>query len=699
MTALSPAATLPPLRDELHIHPAGNNRDGSPAWHLADPVRNLFFRLGWLEFEMVRRWALGSAPQIAEAISRETTLTVEEEDVTLFLRFLQQQQLLRHSSFKSRPPLWKRILHGYLFIRLPLIRPEKALRRFLPWVCWLFSVPFLLVTLLAALSGLVLAARQWDSVQAALHGALSWNGALAFAVALIFSKCWHELGHAFVATRHGVRVGHMGVALLVLWPMAYTDTGESWKLSRSQHRLAIASAGIVAELMLAGWATLFWSFAPEGNVKNALFFLATTAWVMTVAVNASPFMRFDGYYILSDWLDCPALHERAGNWAKRWMRGHLLGLDDPLPDNVSPAFSRFLTLFAFATWIYRLTLFIGIALVVYHAFFKALGLVLFFIEIITFVVHPLFRELRIWHMRRQEVKPARLLRLCIMLLALGLTVFLPWSRQVSLHGVMEAGVAQPVYTPYAAQLEKVRVKDGDTVTVGQTLFELVAPLPGDEKAKAQALNQAWQASARGAMALNKDGAAKQVLAEQMARQYATQQQASVVELQRLQLLATQKGVVHDVVQTLHAGSWVSPGTRIASVVDPYHWRVKALVSETDLSRLRPQAKAKVYVEGQWQTVQGTIVAIDHDAVKRLPNLMLAQPHGGPVALNPTLAAKELRPAAVWYRVVIEGTSTRPLTQEQRVQVDVSSEPQSFAHGWINSAMLMLIQQTGFGKEG
>ncbi|EQB6624687.1 site-2 protease family protein, partial [Escherichia coli] len=68
------------------------------------------------------------------------------------------------------------------------------------------------------------------------------------AVALILSKCWHELGHAFMATRYGVRVGHMGVALLVMWPMAYTDTGESWKLSQSRHRLSIASAGIMAEL-------------------------------------------------------------------------------------------------------------------------------------------------------------------------------------------------------------------------------------------------------------------------------------------------------------------------------------------------------------------------------------------------------------------------------------------------------------------
>ena len=55
-TALAQPQPLPPLRDELKIHPAGNNRDGSPAWHLADPVRNLYFRLGWLEMEILSRW-------------------------------------------------------------------------------------------------------------------------------------------------------------------------------------------------------------------------------------------------------------------------------------------------------------------------------------------------------------------------------------------------------------------------------------------------------------------------------------------------------------------------------------------------------------------------------------------------------------------------------------------------------------------
>lgn len=144
-------------------------------------MRNLYFRLGWLELEMLRRWPLGAPQAIADSISQETTMTVDEQDVLQFLGFLQQQQLLRRGAFKARGSLWRRILHGYLFIRLPLVRPEKALRRMLPWVEWLFSAPFLLLTAVAALAGVVLAARQWDNVEAALHGALSWNGALAFA--------------------------------------------------------------------------------------------------------------------------------------------------------------------------------------------------------------------------------------------------------------------------------------------------------------------------------------------------------------------------------------------------------------------------------------------------------------------------------------------------------------------------------------
>ena len=100
----------------------------------------------------------------------------------------------------------------------------------------------------------------------------------------------------------------MGIAFVVLWPMLYTDTGESWKLRSSRQRLAIASAGILCELSLAGLSTLGWALSDPGPLRNALLYLATTSWVLSLALNASPFMRFDGYFILSDLLDFPNLH-------------------------------------------------------------------------------------------------------------------------------------------------------------------------------------------------------------------------------------------------------------------------------------------------------------------------------------------------------------------------------------------------------
>lgn len=690
----------PALREELQLRDAGINRDGSPAWHLNDPVRNLWFRLGWLEIEILKRWPLGKPQAIADDITAQTTLQVLPEDVDEFVGFLQQHQLLKIPRYRPEKSLWTHLLHSYLFIRIPLVHPGKMLKTMLPWVSFLFSRTFLLLTVVAGLTGLTLAARQWDAVEATLQNAVSWQGALGFMLALVLSKCWHELGHAFMATRYGVRVGHMGVALLVMLPMAYTDTGESWKLSRSRERLKIACAGIMAELVLAAWATLLWSFAPEGAFKNALFFLATTAWVMTVVINASPFMRFDGYFILCDWLDFPGLHERAGAWAKRAMRKALLGLEDPLPDNVSRGFSRALTLFAFATWFYRLMLFIGIAIVVYHAFFKALGVFLFVIEIMTFVVLPMIRELKVWWQRRAEIRRSRRLRIALVLAALLAVVLLPWSRSVSMPGVIDAAMVQPLYTPFGAMMLKARVQDGETVKKGQLLFELAAPQPETDEHKAIAMRQAWEASARGAQGLDKESAARQVLAEQMARQFALQQRAGNMELRRLQLFAAMDGRIEERNLTLQEGSWVSPGDRIATVIDASRWRVDALVTEDDLQRIKQGASANVFLPGQIQPLSGTVVSVDQHSLTKLPSMALAKEYGGTIALAPRVPPKELKPEKVWYRVSIQGHDGQPpITREMPVQVVVKSDGQSLAHRWINSAMLMLIQQSGMGKEG
>jgi putative peptide zinc metalloprotease protein len=83
--------------------------------------------------------------------------------------------------------------------------------------------------------------------------------------------------------RLGLKVAHMGVAFVVLWPMLYTDTGEAWKLRSSRQRLAIASAGILTELTLAALSTLGWAVCEPGAVRDGFFYLATTSWVLSLA--------------------------------------------------------------------------------------------------------------------------------------------------------------------------------------------------------------------------------------------------------------------------------------------------------------------------------------------------------------------------------------------------------------------------------
>jgi hypothetical protein len=69
------------------------------------------------------------------------------------------------------------------------------------------------------------------NVHATLVDSLTWQGLLAYGLTLGFVKVLHELGHGLMAKRFGCRVPTMGVAFLVLWPVAYTDTNEVWKLT------------------------------------------------------------------------------------------------------------------------------------------------------------------------------------------------------------------------------------------------------------------------------------------------------------------------------------------------------------------------------------------------------------------------------------------------------------------------------------
>ena len=157
----------------------------------------------------------------------------------------------------------------------------------------------------------------------------------------------------------------MGVALLVLFPVLYTDNTDAWRLTDQRKKLQIVLAGLMVEFHIALLALFSWTVVEDGPLRSAAFFLATGSLVGSLLVNLSPFMRFDGYYALADFLGMQNLQPRAFELARWQVRQWLFGLPENPPEPFPATKHYFLVFYSFATWIYRFFLFLGIALLVY----------------------------------------------------------------------------------------------------------------------------------------------------------------------------------------------------------------------------------------------------------------------------------------------------------------------------------------------
>ena len=698
--------TLPPLREELALLPGPPLADGQPSHTLHDPVRNLFFQIDWPTFEILCRWQLGEMATIAAAISAQTTLHLEAEDVEGVLHFLYDNQLLqaqpgsagefaqrlqqRQGSFSQ----W--LLHNYLFFRIPLLKPDRWLGRWSSRLSFFFSRQFFMLTLLALALGLIEAYRDWERFSATLVDTLTWSGMASYGLALLVVKTLHELGHGFTAKRFGCRVPTMGVAFLVLWPVAYTDTNEVWKLTDRRQRLLVAAAGVMTELVIAVWATLAWALLPEGAPKSIAFLLATTTWIATIAINASPFMRFDGYFLLADWLGMPNLHARAFALARWDLRERLFALGEAVPE-VFPARRHLgLILFAYATWIYRLVLFLGIAALVYTFFIKAVGILLFIVEMVWFVLAPFYQEIKAWRLRWPALRHStRARRSGYLALAALLLLVLPWPSRMSAPALLRPSEQLVIYAPPHAQLLALPFPEGSTVPAGAVLLELSSPDLKNRQANAQARANRlrWQASA-GAFD-SEQRSQWQVLQEQVSSVDA--ELASVqADTSRYAPIAPFDGVLRDIDPDLRPGAWLSQQEIVARLVSKEGQHAITYLDEDEVGRVAVGDSARFYSDG----LEGPFLAlevarIDADASRTLPDIELSSLYGG------TLVVREkkglLYPERSLYRVTLKVTAPAKELAQHAWRGKVVIAGRWSAPGWrfLRTAVSLFWREAGF----
>ena len=706
---LSPAleqVTLPALREDITLQSAATGSDGAPHWDLYDPVRNTFFRVGWLEFELLSRWQEGmSADMLCAKVGAETPLNVMQEDVMTLIVFLQNNELLRAAYAGQRGMLfkmalgrklsiWQWLLHHYLFIRIPLLKPEAFLTRTLPYLAFLFKPSFFLWIGALSVIGVIRVIDQWAAFSKTFLYFFSWEGMIYYGVALALAKSFHEAAHAYTATRYGLRVPTMGLAFMLMMPLLYTDTSEGWKLKNRKARLAIDGAGVIAELCLAGLALFLWSFIPEGPLKSATYILAAVTFISTLGVNLNPFMRFDGYYLLMDAVDVPNLQNRSFAFGRWQLRQWLLGVEEAIPEPEFESRKVLLLLYAYFTWIYRLVLFTGIAFVVYYFFFKAAGIILFAVEMGWFVVLPIWKELKIWWTHRdkwQSNKAAR--RTGVVAVIIFLLLALPWRTEISGAGYWQADPYTRIYPPSAARLTKVLVVEGQEVRKGDVLFVLESPSTDWQLQAAQERIAGIKSQLAGSVASSSLLEKKQGLEQELAEAEA-ELNAQTEDNHRLQIVAPHDGVFRDLDNGLYPGAWLSMSRRLGLVVGKQDAYAQVFVNEAHVGRISIGAHAKIITRASDANSYNAVVTdIDKTATIDLPEPMLASPYGGPIAAHAG-SKGEMTAHESLYRVTLKTEGTANERQLAAVSAYIDSERSSFLLDSVRKAVGVVIRESG-----
>jgi putative peptide zinc metalloprotease protein len=194
--------------------------------------------------------------------------------------------------------------------------PER-LHRGLSWALQpLFWAP-LVIAAVVCFAGLDiwLIATQGSRILSAVQHAILQPDLLLMVIAIsIAVGAFHEIGHATAARYGGAKPGVMGVGVYLMLPVFYTDVTDSYRLNR-QGRLRTDLGGLyfnVIAILIAAGVYQATRFAP------LLIFVAISQ--MEMLYQFLPFVRMDGYYVVSDLIGVPNLFAYVGPTLARLLR-------------------------------------------------------------------------------------------------------------------------------------------------------------------------------------------------------------------------------------------------------------------------------------------------------------------------------------------------------------------------------------------
>lgn len=638
------------LRIRIHSRVrVATRKFGGETWHLLhDPLSNEHSRLRGDAWRFIASLpshrSVGDAWQAAYDRGEIGALT--QHRVVQLISSLYRRNLLALSTpvdsarlaergrRRLRKPALQRA-QSLLFLQIPLVDPDRALKALEPLVRLIFGPIGLLIWGIALVAGLTTLSHHWGGVLNASSAVFATPDPILLFASFMVSKALHELGHAGMCRRHGGAVHTLGVMLLIFAPLPYADVSSAWGFRSRAARIAVGAGGMLVDVFVASIATLAWSSTPPGAFNDAAFSLMLTSATYAFVINANPLMRFDGYYILSDLIDVPNLAAQSAAAFGNVMRGIVLGHPaNRDPDDVAVHHAG-LAVFGGLAFLYRIFAIGGIVLFLADQYL-GLGLLAAIVLTLAASAPAAQRMMAAWRASRASTPFMPLAvwgRLGATAGLLCSLLFIPLPDWNTLPASIEAIGARLVSTGTAGRVVEVVASPNTFRRAGEPLVRLEDPELALDRRTVE-----LQLARNGMMERRALASGTADLDPIRERRRSLEQALSQTDADIAALLVRAPADGYWVAPTInnHLHGWIERGTELGTLVPLADYRVIAVVPQSAAAIVAGSGNLRGTVRCGGQA--GTLMRVDDLrmvplAMTRLPNPALGSGAGGDVPLS------------------------------------------------------------------
>ncbi|MGH7138433.1 MAG: hypothetical protein ACREHD_22000, partial [Pirellulales bacterium] len=327
--------SLPLSRRDFVFSPLGN--DGK--YVVKDPRRQTYFRLGPRERLLLDLLdGRHDRQSLREEFAQQFHEELHDEDIDGFLELAAARGLLEDpiaptptsappKAAPSAPTAPKPRATGQSLLawRKSLFDPDASYNWLEPKLRFFWTRGFLALSVPLIVAAVAIVWLNRNELVSDLAENLRWQTVVMGVLTLLLVTALHESAHGLTCKHYGGEVHEVGFLLIFFMPAFFCNVSDAWLLPKKSQRLAITFAGGYFELFLWALAVFGWRMTLQDTLVNYLAWTVVSISGVRVLFNFTPFIKLDGYYLLSDALDLPNLRQRALDYVADYLRWLLWG--------------------------------------------------------------------------------------------------------------------------------------------------------------------------------------------------------------------------------------------------------------------------------------------------------------------------------------------------------------------------------------